>query len=157
MAGRPVGDDLEEAVRAEIKPLIEGLGYRIVEMALGRSHRLTHLRLVIHREPGITVHDCTLVSRTVRPRLELIEGLADLEMEVSSPGIDRKLKTREEYDIFRNRGVRVLLNGRSEWTGGIIKGIEGDLLSIEQEEGLTVINLADIRAARLDQGQEVRR
>jgi ribosome maturation factor RimP len=152
-----VGDDLERAVGAEIRPLIEGFGFRVVELAVGRSHRVVHLRLVIHKEPCITVQDCTLVSRTVRPRLELMEGMADLEMEVSSPGIDRRLKSREEYDIFRNRGVRLLLRGQSEWTGGIIRGIEGEHLSIEQGEGLRVVNLADIRAARLDQGQEVRR
>lgn len=152
-----MGDDLQRAVDAEIRPLIEGLGFRVVELALGRSHRVVHLRLVIHREPGITVQDCSLVSRTVRPRLELMEGMTDFEMEVSSPGIDRRLKAREEYDIFRNHGVRLLLQGQSEWTRGVIRGIEGELLSIEQEEGPRVINFADIRAARLDQGPEVRR
>ena len=146
---------VEQAVEREIRPLIEGLGLSVVELALRRGHRLVHLSLVIYRETGVTVGDCTLVSRTVRPRLELIEGLEDLEMEVSSPGIDRRLKTREEYGIFRNRGVRLLLEGQSDWTGGIIRGVEGDLLSIEQEEGTRMINLSEIRAARLDQRQEV--
>jgi ribosome maturation factor RimP len=152
-----VGDDLEAAVAAEIRPLIEGLGFRVVELAVGRSHRLVRLKLVIHREPGVSVQDCGLVSRTVRPRLELMEGMEDLEMEVSSPGIDRRLKKREEYDIFRNRGVRLLLRGGSEWTGGIIRGMEGDRLTLEQEQGLRVIELSDIRAARLDDRQEVRK
>ncbi len=149
--------DVEKVVEAEIRPLIEGLGYSIVELALHRSRRLAHVRLVIHREPGITVEDCTLVSRTVRPRLEMIEGLADLTMEVSSPGIDRRLKRKEEYAIFRNHGVRLLLEGQSEWTKGTIRGIEGDLLTLEQDGSTRVVNFADIRAGRLDQTQEVRR
>jgi len=157
MAGRSVGADVENVVEAEVRPLVEGLGFSLVELALGRSHRLSHLKLVIHKESGITVNDCTQVTRTLRPRLELIEGLQDLAMEVSSPGIDRRLKRKEEYGIFRNRGVRLLLEGQSEWTGGIIRGVEGDLLSIEQESETRVIRLADIRAARLDQTQEVRR
>ncbi len=157
MAGRPVDVELQQAVEAEVRPVVEGLGFRVVELALGRSRRLTHVRLVIYRRPGITVEDCTLVSRTVRPRLEAIDGIGDLEMEVSSPGIDRKLKSAAEYEIFRDRGVRLLLAGESEWSGGVIRGIEGERLSIEQEDGVRVIDLADIRAARLDQRQEVRR
>ncbi len=167
MAGRPVVADMEKVVEAEIKPLIEGLGFSIVELALHRSRRLTHVRLVIHREPGVTVEDCTQVSRTIKPRLEMIEGLEELTMEVSSPGIDRRFKRREEYEIFRNHGVRLLMEGQSEWTRGTIRGVEGESISVEQYGKIRVVSLAQIRAARLDDGsgspgridhtQEVRR
>jgi ribosome maturation factor RimP len=152
-----VGSDLENAVEGEVRPVIEGLGFSLVELAVRRSHRLTHLRLVIHRDPAVTLEDCTRVARTLRPRLELMEELPDLAMEVSSPGVDRKLKRPEEYVVFRNKGVKLLLQGRSEWVGGVIRGLEGQMLSIEQETGTQVVSLADIRAARLDQTQEVGR
>jgi ribosome maturation factor RimP len=156
MAGRAVIADVEKTVEAQIVPLIEGLGFSVVELAVHRSRQVTHVRLVIHREPGVTVEDCKQVSRTIKPRLEMIEGLTDLAMEVSSPGIDRRLKRKEEYAIFRDRGVRLLLEGQSEWTRGTIRGLEGDRLSLEQEGNLRVVSLADIRAARLDDAVEGR-
>lgn len=57
----------------------------------------------------------------IKPRLELMEELGDFTLVCTSPGIDREIKDRSEYAIFKGRGVRVLFNNESDWVGGIIK------------------------------------
>ena len=76
------------------------MGYSLVELALGRRKGTTRVSVVIYRQEGVGVDDCAEVSGMLLPRLETIEGMADVSLEVSSPGIERALRATEEYAIF---------------------------------------------------------
>ena len=146
---------MESPISDEIRPVVESMGFRLIEVSVGRAHRLAHVRVVVYSAAGVGVDDCAAVSRLLRPRLEIMEGLADLSLEVSSPGIDRRLKSNDELAVFHGKGVRLLLADEADWIGGVIGGVDQDSVTLERAEGPSRIPLARVRRARLDHTQEV--
>jgi ribosome maturation factor RimP len=124
------------AIRDEIlkivEPILNSGGYELVDLTISAARRPV-IRIYIHREGGVTIDDCVKVSRSVEFELDADE-IIDRRyiLEVSSPGLDRPLKT--ERDFARNTGSesRLLLrgeNGRNKEYSGIIRGCDdGDIL-----------------------------
>jgi ribosome maturation factor RimP len=114
-----------------IERTVTGLGYDLVDV-----ERLARglLRVTIDRLPGqvygapgapddgefITVDDCERVTRQLQYALE-VAGVAYERLEVSSPGLDRPLKTEDHYRRFAGQAVSLTLKlpfqGRKHWTG----------------------------------------
>lgn len=146
---------LESNIREEIGPAIEGSGFSIVELKVGRSHRLVRVTIVVYSNNGVGVDDLSSLSRMIKPRLELMEELGDFTLVCTSPGIDREIKDRSEYAIFKGRGVKILLNKESDWLGGIIKDDDEKFLYLQSSQGPMNIEFETIRKAKLDYDQEV--
>jgi ribosome maturation factor RimP len=126
-----------------------------VEISVGRRKGSTFVSLVIYRKEGVGVEECADVSSLVFPRMETIEELGDVSLEVSSPGIERTIRSPGEYLIFVGRGVRVLAAENTEWFSGIIEGVEGDSLRLRKGKERFRFALSAIRKARLDHTVEV--
>ena len=141
---------LERAIRETIEPVVNGMGFIVVEISVGISHQLEDVKVVVYRREGVGINDLSLITRNIRPRLELMEELSNLALTISSPGIDRVFKSPEEYSIFRGRSVRVLLVKGSEWMKGTIAEYEDSVLSIQVGDELKQIELDRIQKARLD-------
>jgi ribosome maturation factor RimP len=139
-----------EKVRDAIAPVLAGMGYALVEVAIGRRKGMTRVSVVIYRREGVGVDDCAKVSGMLLPQLEMIEGMADVSLEVSSPGIERTLRGASEYAIFVGRGLRVLTGAETEWRSGIIDRVESETLWLKMGRETKGFALADIRRARLD-------
>ena len=148
-------EHFQERVREAVEPVLTGMGLSLVEMTLARRKGTTRVCVVIYRKGGVGVDDCANVSEMLLPRLETIEGMAEVSLEVSSPGIERTLRSPSEYEIFAGRGVRVLAGVETEWQGGIIEGVEGDTLWLRRGRERKGFAIADIRRARLDYSVEV--
>ena len=140
--------------REAVEPVLAGMGLALVEMSLARQKGVTRVSVVIYRKGGVGVDDCAEVSEMLLPRLETIEGMADVSLEVSSPGIERTLRSPSEYAIFAGRGVRVLAGTETEWQGGIIDSIEGETLWLRKGRERKGFAVAEIRRARLDHSVE---
>lgn len=137
-----------ETVRREVTPIIEGLGFSVVELNIGRSTHQINVAIVIYKPEGVGIEDCAVVSRTLRPRLELLEGSDNMRLEVSSPGLERVIKSRAEYALFTGRGVSVLVSGERQ--EGIIAGVTEDSLLLDCRGERKIINFEQIRKAKLD-------
>jgi len=122
---------------------------------MARRKGTTRVAVVIYRQGGVGVDDCAGVSGVLLPRLETIEGMGEISLEVSSPGIERTLRSPSEYAIFAGRGVRVLAGTETEWQAGIIDGIEGEKLWLRNGRERKEFAIAEIRRARLDHSVEV--
>jgi len=107
------------------------------------------------RGGGVGIDDCAEVSRLLLPRLQTVEGLQDVSLEVSSPGIERTIRSPAEYAIFLGRGVRILSGTETEWFGGIIDRVEAGALWLRKGKEKRGFALAEIRKARLDYSVEV--
>lgn len=130
-----------------IERTVTGLGYELVEV-----ERLARglLRVTIDRLPGtvygtpgapdtgefITVDDCERVTRQLQYALE-VAGLEYERLEVSSPGLDRPLKTEDHYRRFAGQAVSLTLKmpfqGRKHWSGILQR--EGDAWRLVTTEG----------------------
>jgi ribosome maturation factor RimP len=159
----------ENEVRDTVEPLLAGMGISLVELSIGRLSGSTRVSVVIHRKKpqargerkpqargeGVGIDDCAEVSRLLLPRLQTIEGLQDVSLEVSSPGIERTIRSQAEYELFLGRGVRILAGTDTEWFGGIIDRVEADALWLRKGKETRGFALAEIRKARLDYSVEV--
>jgi ribosome maturation factor RimP len=147
-------DSLTREVRDAVAPVLSGMGYALVELAVGRRKGITLVSVVIFRREGVGVDDCAAVSELLLPRLETMESLPDVSLEVSSPGIERTIRDAGEYAIFQGRGVRILVGDQTEWQSGIIDRCDKGTLWLRKSKELIGFALADIRRARLDYSVE---
>ena len=140
-------------IRELLEPTLAHMGYDIYALEQAGTSGRT-LRIAIDRPEGVTIDDCQRVSSVAGPLLDqadLIPG-GRYELEVSSPGAERPLKTRAEYDRFVGRKVNVRYRvGDSEAV------LEGELVVVD-DAGIAVqgkradvhhIPWPDIQAARL--------
>lgn len=125
--GQPAPATLGAGARGAIESTVTGLGYELVDVE--RAPRGL-LRVTIDRLPGkayasgegefITVDDCELVTRQLQYALE-VDGVPYERLEVSSPGLDRPLKTEAHFDRFAGQAVSLTLKqpfqGRKAWKG----------------------------------------
>lgn len=137
-------------LNAVLEPAVVGLGYELVELELSNRGRL--IRLFIDKPNGVTVDDCVLVSNHVS-RLLAVEMDFDYDrLEVSSPGLDRPLRKEDDFRRFDGEKaqlkLRVPMNGRKNFVG-ILRGVEGGVLSLEVDGALLAIDLANLDKARL--------
>ncbi len=127
-------DPTHEELGALLESLVERLGFELVELEWGGHRRRPILRLRIERqgsEPGrgVTVDDCARVSRELEAVLDAREGLSSSYiLEVSSPGVERPLSKRGDFE--RNLGREIAVRGVEPLAPGT-KRIEGVLLSVE--------------------------
>jgi ribosome maturation factor RimP len=134
--------ELQENVAGAILPVLDNLGYGLVEVKLVVSHGRRTLRIFIDKPGGVNVDDCATASRAVGAVLDdsgLMRGRYYLE--VSSPGAERSLKSRADFERFVGRKARLKVRsgekGTEEITGKI--GLsEGDTLGFELENGTTI-------------------
>ncbi len=145
----------EEGLLEALEPVVRGLGYLIVDVQHSRVHGTFHVNLVIHRPEGVSVQGCVDVSRTIHPRLEILLDSQDIYLEVTSPGIDRKIRQPREYSIFAGRGIGIWLKDGST-LGGIIKSCDESSVLIDTKSGSKRIPYEQIQKAKLDDTQEAR-
>lgn len=137
-----------------IQPVVSGLGYIFVGLQQLPQGKHSLLRLYIDKKPdGVTVDDCSLVSRQVGAVLEVeAPNVANYTLEVSSPGLDRLLFGPEQFREYLGRQVTVNLiaaiNGRRNFKG-ILKDVQDSVICIESDKELISLSFADIREARL--------
>ncbi len=146
----------------ELTERLRALGYELVESRVGGSARRPHFVVRIDRltaDPeaagGVTVDDCARVSRALEAWLDQAEagGGGRYILEVSSPGVDRPLKTAADWRRFQGKPVDVLvpsLGGRFRVTAHAVREEPEPEVDLEFPKGLRrVLRLADIKEARL--------
>ena len=105
------------------KPIIEGMGYELVEVKYAKSYSGMALTLYVYSQKGITLDDCEKISKAVDGPLDDLNPTNDepYSLNVSSLGIDRPIKNQD--DARRNMGVNVEvklyapINGKKIFTG----------------------------------------
>ena len=142
--------ELDDQLRCEVEPIVSGMGFSLVELRHSRSKNQNHVILVVYRPEGVGVNECAAISKNLYPRLELIDGLENLQLQVSSPGLDRVLKSEEEYAIFLGRDVKVMLHGETEWLRGKIESVENGKITLHAGGEMQSIQMNEIRKAKLD-------
>lgn len=148
------GESLQDTLLGEITPVVEGLGCSIVEFKTARQRDRLIVHLVVYKQGGISISECSEVHKLVQPRIEVITGVENIHMEVSSPGISRKIKAVSEYAVFRGKGIKILTI-ENDWITGIIEDTDEKMVTLKQEDKVIGIPYHDIRKAKLDYTQEV--
>jgi len=131
-------EEILDKVRQIAAPLAAQEGLELIDAEIGGGGGRQILRLLIDKAGGVSLDDCTAVSRAVSTALDVedpIDGAYDLE--VSSPGLDRPLKTPEHFQKFLGSKVRVktfapLPESENRRTFlGILQGYENGVIAID--------------------------
>jgi len=142
-------------LRQAVEPLLAAEGMSLVDLQWSRRRQGWVLTLYIEQERGVTLDDCARISRQVGERIE-VDNLIDHAyiLEVSSPGLDRPLRTLADFARFHEHLVRIVttmpIQGRSTIIGRL-KGVEGQTVVVEAKRvGLVPIPVTQIKHARLE-------
>ena len=136
-----------------LEPVVAGMGYELIELELVGSGGNRSLRLYIDHPDGISVDDCAAVSEAVSDLLDEEDPIPEAyHLEVSSPGVDRPLRRRADYDRFSGETVRVKtygpVSGQRSFTG-TLQGVEEDEVIVDTPEGQFRIPLEQVAKAHL--------
>jgi ribosome maturation factor RimP len=131
---------ITQRVRAFAEELLPSLGLELVEVQFRREGHGWVLRLFIDTESGVTLEHCSKVSREVSDFLD-VEDLIEqaYHLEVSSPGLDRPLRTFGDFKRFCGKNVRVklreLVNGQRVFIGKIHRVHDDQTIDLILENG----------------------
>ncbi len=122
-----------------IEPIIENLGYELVETEFIKEGSDWFLRVYIDQENGVNIDDCANISRVVGEKLDEVDCIAqEYHLEVSSPGIERVLKKDKDFERFKGSNVIVKLftnyQGKKQYSGKLGEVDEKNLQIISEEE-----------------------
>ncbi len=134
----------------EIEPVVEGLGFSLVEFSSHRNRSNLTVNTIIYSKNGVGLEECTKVYKTILPRIELLEDSRSINLEVSSPGISRNMKYIEEFEIFIGKKVRILKKDESEWIHGTINSVDNNSVIINTDKDTVAVTFDDINKAKLE-------
>lgn len=124
---------LPDQVEQQIQRIVESEGLELVHIDYRRQGRLFLLRIDIDKEGGVTVDDCSLVSQQVSTYLDVEDPIpGEFELQVSSPGLDRKFYKPSDYEKFVGRLVRVK-------TSRAIRGLHVIVGRLKEYDGQQII------------------
>jgi ribosome maturation factor RimP len=132
-----------------LEPTLASMGYELVEIERSAHDKL--LRIFVDKQDGISIDDCVLISNHLS-KLLAVENIDYGRLEVSSPGLDRRLK--KQADFYRFRGERVKLKLRLALQGqrnfeGILLEVNDGKLKLEVDGKELDIELNNLEKARL--------
>ena len=134
---------------------VEALGYELVDLDV-RVGRSGLLRIFIDKENGVNLADCELVSRQLSALLDVEDPLpGGYVLEVSSPGLDRPLRTLEHFRRFRDCQAKVHLREPREsrrMLNGRLLGIRDESIVMDVDGEIWRLQPADIASAKLVSG-----
>jgi len=129
---------LSARVATIAEPVIESLGYRLVRVKVSASEGCT-VQIMTERPDGsMTVEDCEIVSRALSPVLDMADPIERAyRLEISSPGIDRPLVRKSDFDRYAGHLVKIEMeipvNGRKRFRGQLA-GTEGNAARICRDD-----------------------
>lgn len=148
-----------EALISRVTEIAESVGRSqgidVVEVAFLGGGGSRVLRIYIDKPEGVTHADCELISRDVESILDaedLVPG-ASYTLEVSSPGIERKLVKPSDYERFAGKKAKISLSepvDSQKYWEGTLRGLQGNMVTLEPSQGKFVhIPLERVRKANL--------
>jgi len=134
------GMKVNKQLQALIEPVVSGLGYEFWGLEYLSHGKSSVLKVYIDAEGGIDVDDCAKVSRQISSLFDVEEPITGkYSLEVSSPGMNRRLFTKEQYEVYKGARLKVSLRtpfeGQRKFTG-LLCGLEDEdvILRVGDEE-----------------------
>ena len=128
-----VRKNLEETLREQI----EKKGYELIEIEQHSLRKGIKMVLFIDHENGIGIDDCISVSKASEVVIDEFIDPESYELEVSSPGLDRKLVKKEDFDRFIGKTIKIKLkeklNDRKNFKG-LLTDRRGDMVILEDDQ-----------------------
>jgi len=143
-----------ESIAEMVTPIINENRLELVDVEYKKEGKNWFLRIFIDKEGGVTVDDCTRVSRQIEDLIEVEEVVpSSYILEVSSPGLDRPLKKKEDFLRFKGKRAHVTTYTpihQQKSFKGTIQDFQNDVLFLEIDCDRVEIPKNQIAKARLE-------
>ncbi len=145
---------MREEVTEILRSLVITMGYDFWGLNFSQNSNSLKLTLYIDKEQGINIDDCEKVSNQTTHMLDTKKILdVNYILEVSSPGLDRVLITKEHFKKYMNENIKVklkwLVKNRKN-INGIIKDVQTDCILLDVNKEIFEIRYDSIDSARLN-------
>ena len=146
--------EIKEKVKELLEPILEEQNLKLVDIEWVKEGKPV-LRIYIYNPEGTSIDNCEFVSRRIGALLDVEDLIPhSYTLEVSSPGLNRKLKNKEEYDIFKGRDIKIIttepIEDKNVFKGKLLGLDEEENVKVEEEEKEIKIPLEKISKAQLD-------
>jgi ribosome maturation factor RimP len=146
-------EGLKQEISLLVRDLATAQGLVLVDIIFRQDGSGLLLGLLVDRpQGGISLGECSLLNRLVRQALDEKNIFGEYSLEVSSPGLDRPLKTKEDFMRCLNKQavffLNDLINGKCEWKG-VINRVNETAVFIGQAGEVLEIPLIKINKAKL--------
>lgn len=125
-----------DIVRDIALPFCEENKFELVDVEFVKEGSVRYLRLTVDKEEGITLDDCSLLSKFLNKKLDSIDPIEEnYLLEVTSPGVERELKRDVDFERFKGSKVNVKLFSPIEGEkvfDGILLGLDNNIVSVER-------------------------
>ena len=148
-------EGLVNKIKALISDTFQGKGIELVELVYRRRQEGMVLSFSVDKPDGITLEECSQLNHEIDQLLEKTGIMNERYLlEVSSPGLDRPLRTREDFIRAIGKPVKIIsrlpVDGRDVHAGELYGVNDRDVVIIGKDNLSTVISFEDINKARLD-------
>ena len=136
-----------------IQPVVEAMGCKLWGIERLSMGRYSTVKIYIDSKVGVGIEDCAKVSRQVSSLLDVEDPVnGEYTLEVSSPGLNRRLFNLDHYAAFIGSAVRIRLKrpyeGRRKYSGQL-RGVEGDEIILGHEDEEILIPFEEIERANV--------
>lgn len=137
-----------QLIKELTEPVINGMGYRIWDVEYAKIGTDMHLEITIDSDSGINIEDCEKVHRAIEPLIDEADPIeAFYYLDVSSPGLERKLRTAEHFKKCVGETVELKLFSAFEGK----KSVVGELVAYDEDTDCVTVrekNGSDITLGR---------
>jgi ribosome maturation factor RimP len=133
---------VSEQVFELVAPIAESFGLEVIEVLYEKKYDGMNLTIVIDKDGGVNINDCEKLHRAIDAPLDELDPIeCAYILNVSSPGIDRPLKTERDYKRNLNKKISVKLykavDGKKAFVG-ILTSYDDETFTIEMENNQTI-------------------
>ena len=136
-----------------LDPMCKAEGIELVHLECQREAGGRILRLYIDKPGGVTLDDCIHISRQSSDMLDVyLEDTGPFNLEVSSPGQNRPLGKKRDFDRFKGNRVNIRIDppvGGKKKINGVLLGISEDVVKISIDDQIVAVPYHEIVTARL--------
>ncbi len=135
--------DLREKIQEMIQTSIEIMDYELIDIECHQGRTSLKIIVYIDHTRGIKIDDCVKITKVISPILDDDNALNEYyNLEVSSPGLNRKLILKEHYDKFIGKVIKIKLkikiDNRKIYKGTLLERIDGSISIIENNQKINI-------------------
>lgn len=146
-------EEIEREIEKIVEPFLKEEGYILVDINWKGSGRKGKIEIFVDSPTGITSRDTEKLAEEISELLYIKSVPLDYILEVSSPGLDRVLKKKREFEWARGRIIRVIY-GKGEEKRGVLFSVNEENITLLVENELFKIPFNDIKKAQLTEWEK---
>jgi len=147
--------DLVQRIGEIARPILDSMGLQLVDVEYSGHGGRGRVRLFIDKAGGVTLDDCEQASRSIAVALDVEDPIrVPYVLEVSSPGLDRPLKRRQDFERARGQKIKVRTSqpiaGQWDWAGRLQELRDAQVVLVLPEGREVLLPLDLVSSARIE-------